>query len=95
MILETKQSETNYTRTSKLGVRHHYTRSKTLVLIQCDNCKSTFERELGKMDHRRLSNNYFHVCSGCDAKRFAQKVGVHNRNFWNIPADSDVDISKF
>lgn len=95
MILETKQIETKHTRTSKLGISHGYTRIKTLVIIQCDNCSASFERELGKMDRRRLNNDYLHVCSTCDSKRFAQKVGVHNRNFWNIPADSDADISKF
>jgi hypothetical protein len=46
------------------------------------------------MDPKRLSNNYFHVCSNCDAKRFAQKRGIQKKQVWDLPASSDLDISK-
>jgi hypothetical protein len=46
------------------------------------------------MDPKRISNNYFHVCENCDAKTFAQKKGVEKKQIWNIPASSDLDISK-
>jgi hypothetical protein len=49
---------------------------------------------LGLTDKKRLSNQYRHVCSSCDQKSFAQKIGVESRNFWNISADTDLDISK-
>lgn len=94
MILETKKVVTEYKRQSKLGVEHAYSRSKTVALIECDSCNSSFERELGKMDHRRLDNHYFHVCPNCSPKRFAQKKGVERRTIWNLPADSEVDISR-
>jgi hypothetical protein len=45
------------------------------------------------MDPKRLSNEYAHVCSGCDSKRFAQTKGVERRRFWNITVDSDLDIT--
>jgi len=46
------------------------------------------------MDPKRISNNYFHVCQSCDSKKFAQKKGVEKKQVWNIPASSDLDISK-
>ena len=46
------------------------------------------------MDPKRLSNNYFHVCSCCDAKRFAQKTGVKRKQVWNLKASSNIPIGK-
>lgn len=46
------------------------------------------------MDRRRLNNSYFHVCSNCDAKRFAQKKGVERRKIWGMSVDADIDITK-
>ena len=46
------------------------------------------------MDKRRLNNDYFHVCSNCDTKRFAQSKGVERRRIWNMSVDADLDISK-
>jgi hypothetical protein len=46
------------------------------------------------MDPARLSNNYFHVCSNCDAKRFGQKRGVERKQMWDLSASSDLLISK-
>jgi len=95
MFLETKKSITKHTRTSKLGIEHDYTRAKTVAVFKCDNCGSIFERDIGKMDHRRLNNRYFHVCSTCNPKQFAQKKGVERRTIWEISVDSDIDISRY
>lgn len=46
------------------------------------------------MDPKRLNNNYFHVCSNCDAKVFAQKKGVEKKKVWNMSASSDIPIGK-
>jgi|TARA_B100001094_G_scaffold46603_1_gene41781 hypothetical protein len=46
------------------------------------------------MDPKRLTNNYFHVCSSCDAKRFAQKKGVEKKQVWNMTASSTTPIGK-
>lgn len=94
MFIETKTVTTQYTRNSKEGRSHTYTRNKTLAVFRCDNCDQSFERELGKMDHRRLSNGYFHVCPNCNPKQFAQKRGAERRNIWNMSADTDIDIAK-
>jgi hypothetical protein len=90
MLIETKKITTEYTRVSKSNKLHTYTRTKTLVVIQCDNCQSLFEREQGKMSRQRISSNYYHVCSTCDSKRFAQKRGVERRKIWSLSADSDI-----
>jgi hypothetical protein len=47
------------------------------------------------MDRKRTSNNYFHCCSSCDAKRFAQKKGVERKRIWDLPASLDWPVSKF
>jgi len=46
------------------------------------------------MDPKRVSNNYYHVCNGCDAKVFAQKKGVDRKKIWDLPASLDIPISK-
>ena len=86
--------QTRHQRTSKTGKQHNYVRKKTFVLLRCDNCNIEFTRERGKMDPKRLSNNYFHVCNNCDAKKFAQKKGVERKNIWNMTASSDLPIGK-
>lgn len=95
MFLETKKVITQHTRISKLKKSHAYSRTRTVAIIKCDNCESLFERDLGKIDYRRLNNIFFHVCSNCDAKKFAQSKGVERRRIWGITADSEIDISKF
>jgi len=95
MFIETKSVAKTFVRSSKLGKSHSYTRSNTMAIFQCDNCDIIFERNLGQMDYRRLSNNYFHVCSNCDAKKFAQQKGAEKRKIWKMSADDvDLDISK-
>jgi hypothetical protein len=83
-----------YERSSKLGKVHTYYRDVTMVVMRCDSCETDFERSRGSMDPKRLSNNYFHVCKNCDAKRFAQKKGVERKQVWNLHASSDIPISK-
>ena len=73
---------------------HNYYRDKRIVILRCDNCDTEFKRERGKMDPKRLNNNYFHVCNNCDSKKFAQKKGVERKQVWNLPASSDLPISK-
>jgi len=81
-------------RASKLGKKHTYYRDVTMVVLRCDDCGTDFERSRGSMDPKRLNNNYFHVCTNCDAKSFAQRKGVERRKIWDLPASSDLDISK-
>ena len=83
-----------YERLSKTGITHQYWRSSTICIFRCDSCSSEFERPRGKMDPKRLSNNYFHVCKQCNAKKFAQKKGVERKQVWNLSASSNLDISK-
>jgi hypothetical protein len=95
MFLKTKSQQSQYVRISKLGVEHIYTRKKTVALFRCDNCDKNFERELKKVSSKRLSNNYFHCCSECDAKKFAQRKGVERKKIWDMPASVELPVSKF
>ena len=83
-----------YERPSKLGIVHAYYRNVTMVKMRCDACNIEFERTRGSMDPKRISNNYFHVCKDCDAKTFAQKTGVIRKKIWDMPASSNLDVSK-
>ena len=94
MLIEIRKTKTEYTRKSKTGKTHAYSRYKTVVVLKCDSCDTLFERDRGLMDYKRINNEFQHVCSQCNQKQFAQKAGVDRRRFWNIPADSDIDISK-
>jgi hypothetical protein len=94
MFIEIKKVTSQYTRNSRLGQSHTYLRTKTIVLFLCDNCDQQFERDLGKMDHRRTSNKYYHVCPKCNPKQFAQKKGVERRLIWDLPVNSELDISR-
>ena len=94
MFINEYRKEFRYTRKSKLGVDHAYSRKKSMVVLRCDNCSKQFERERGNMDPNRISNNFFHVCSECNAKVFAQRKGIEKKQIWNLPASSDLDISK-
>ena len=94
MFIQTKKQKNQYVRLSKLGNQHNYTRIKTLAIFKCDNCDLVFERDLKNIDRKRLSNNYFHCCSNCDTKRFAQRTGAEHKKIWDMPSDTDLDISK-
>ena len=94
MLVQTQKLTTHHVRTSKLGKTHAYSRTKTLVVLQCDQCYQIFNRELGNMDHKRVQEGYVHVCSKCNPKQFAQLQGVKQRRIWSMSADSDFNISK-
>jgi transcription elongation factor Elf1 len=94
MFMEIKKVKVEYTRPSKLGKPHTYTRTKSIAVLECDACNTVFERNIASMDSRRLVNHYHHVCPNCDAKRFAQKKGVERRKLWDTSVDSDLDIGR-
>lgn len=94
MFIGTETETCEYTRLSKLGQSHSYSRVRTYVVFRCDNCGEGFKRLKGSMDPKRLNNNYFHCCSNCDAKKFAQKKGAERRTIWDMPVSSTADISR-
>ena len=66
-----------------------------MVIFKCDDCAEEFIRDKGKVDPKRLSDEYSHVCPKCDPKRFAQKKGVEQRKKLNLRIDTDtIDISR-
>ncbi len=95
MFIKKETSRVEYTRTSKLGNKHVYYRDQTLAVFRCDNCDAVFKRPLKKISSKRLSNNYFHCCPDCDAKRFAQKKGVERKKIWDMPASIDWPVGKY
>lgn len=95
MFLKIERRNTEYTRKSKLGNDHVYYRNKTVALFRCDNCDNSFERDIRKMDRKRLSNNYFHVCGNCDAKKFAQRKGIEQKKIWDLPASTTLPVGKY
>lgn len=95
MYVKSSKITTKYSRTSKLGHTHEYTRVKTVAEFFCDNCGSQFKRDLKHMDSKRLNNNYFHVCSNCDAKKFARRKGLERKQIWDMHASADIPISKY
>lgn len=94
MFLKTEVEESILVRKSKLGKSHKYKRKKTLAVFLCDACDELFKRELKKMQRKRLSNNYFHCCSNCDSKKFAQKKGAERKKIWDMPAGLDWPVGK-
>lgn len=81
-------------RVSKRGVKHKCKRTKTFHIFKCDVCTNEFTRSKGKIEKKRLSTFYKHVCSECDPKRFAQQQGVKQRQVLGMNASSDIPISK-
>jgi hypothetical protein len=94
MYIKEYKVKKRYERNSKCGVKHKYYRNTSMVVLRCDNCSTEFERVRGSMDPKRINNNYFHVCNNCDAKKFAQKTGITRKQIWDMPASSNLDISK-
>ena len=88
-----KQIKTESIRKSKLGNTHKCTRIKTIYLFQCDSCGKEFERAKGKIEKKRLTNFYKHVCHSCNPKKFAQQQGVKQRQVLRMDASSDTPIS--
>jgi hypothetical protein len=95
MYIGKETVSTEYTRVSKLGNQHSYFRNKTVVILCCDNCDGMFRRDLKKIDPKRLSNNYFHVCENCNSKQFAQRKGVERKQIWDMPASVELPVRKF
>jgi|TARA_R110000851_G_scaffold252272_4_gene404794 DNA-directed RNA polymerase subunit RPC12/RpoP len=94
MFIREFKKESRHVRKSKTGKEHAYKRDITYCVFRCDNCDTEFTRTRGSMDPKRLNNNYFHVCKNCDSKRFAQKMGITKKQIWDMPASSNLDISK-
>lgn len=88
MYIKSEYEITVHERTSKLGRTHMYKRKKTILIFRCDCCGVEFKRDKGSMDPDRVSNNFYHVCSNCDSKRFAQEKGVERRKIWDMPVSS-------
>lgn len=95
MYITSTVEKVEYTRISKLGIEHKYLRNRTWLLFHCDNCGEEFKRLKGSMDPKRISNNYFHCCELCDAKKFAQRKGVERKKIWDLPASSTLPINRF
>ena len=95
MYLTTEIEINIYERTSKSGMVHTYKRKRTLALFRCDNCEREFKRDLKHINKKRLSNNYFHCCSECDAKIVAQRKGVERKKIWDMPASIDWPVGKY
>ena len=94
MFIRIDKVKTQHTRKSKLGQEHSYVRECSTVVLRCDNCSEIFTRPKGSMDPKRLNNRYFHVCSNCDAKRFAQHKGIEKKQIWDMPASSLKPVGK-
>jgi hypothetical protein len=94
MYLYEQTEITEHERVSKLGNNHKYYREKTVAIFRCDSCAEIFYRDRAKMSPKRLSNNYFHCCTSCDVKRFAQRKGVEHKKIWDMKASSLDDVSK-
>jgi len=92
MFIEALKTLRLYERQSKLGVCHTFKRKNTLYVFKCDCCGITFFRPKSQVDMHRATNDYKHVCSFCDSKRFAQKVSVKMRKIYKIDASSDKPI---
>jgi hypothetical protein len=95
MFLRTTTEIFEYQRPSKLGIVHSYSRKKTVAVFRCDSCDVIFDRELKKVQKKRLSNNYFHCCSNCDVKRFAQRKGIERKKIWDMPASTELPVGKY
>lgn len=94
MYIKSEIVTVTYERPSKLGTVHKYQRKKTIALFICDNCGKNFERELKKIQNKRLSNHYFHCCSECNSKQFAQRKGIERKKIWDMPASLDWPVGK-
>jgi|TARA_B100001094_G_C18023753_1_gene716493 hypothetical protein len=88
MFIETLKTMRLYKRESKLGLMHTFHRKNVVYVFKCDCCASTFMRPKAKVNPDRASNDYKHVCGGCDSKKFAQQVGVKMRKVYNLDASS-------
>ena len=88
MFIETLKTMRLYERQSKLGVYHTFHRKNTVYVFKCDSCGVQFLRARSKIDPERATNDYKHVCSYCDVKKFAQKQGVKMRKVYKLDCSS-------
>lgn len=95
MFIKTTIVESHFFRESKLGKIHRYSRKKIVAILRCDCCDYEFRRDLKHINKKRLNNNYFHCCSRCDSKRFAQKKSVEKKKIWDLPASTDLPVGKY
>ena len=95
MFLKTENQQSQYVRHSKTGLEHRYTRNKVVATFRCDECDQVFQRDLKHVDRKRLSNNYFHCCAGCNPKKFAQRKGVEKKKILDLPASSTLPVGKY
>lgn len=94
MLITTEYQLTEYTRLSKLGTEHTYSRKKTILILRCDCCGEIFRREKGSMNPKRMNNTVYHVCTNCNVKQFAQEKGVEKRHLWDMPVSSLKKLSQ-
>jgi hypothetical protein len=92
MFLETLKTIRLYERQSKLGIYHTFKRKNTVYVFKCDCCGITFLRSRAKVDPMRATNDYKHVCSFCDTKKYAQSIGVKMRKIYSTDASSTHSI---
>lgn len=88
MFLEAIEQETVFSRRSKCGKIHNYVRRSMVYLFMCDSCSREFLRSKSKVNIKRASNNYYHICNNCNIKKIAQTIGVRQRKILSIPASS-------
>jgi rubredoxin len=88
MIIGTEYQKTLHYRKSKLGVSHSYYRNKTILVFRCDNCGEIFRRDRGEMSPKRATNNFYHICSDCNVKKFAQEKSIEKKHIWDMPVSS-------
>ena len=92
MFVETLKTIRLYERQSKLGTYHTFKRKNTLYVFRCDCCGTVFLRPRSKVDPVRATNDYKHVCSCCDTKKFAQSVCVKMRHIYSMDASSTLTL---
>lgn len=88
MIIGSEFQKTLHYRTSKLGIQHSYYRNKTIIILRCDCCSEIFRREKGEMSPKRATNDFYHICSNCNVKKFAQEKSLEKRHIWDMPVSS-------
>jgi len=92
MFIETLKTLRLYERKSKLGAYHTFHRKYTIDVFKCDSCGSQFLRSKSKVDPARATNDYKHVCSYCDIKKFAQAQGVKMRKVYKMDCSSTYTV---
>ena len=76
-----------YERQSKCGVYHTFHRKNTIFVFKCDSCGVQFLRPRIKVDTARATNDYKHICSYCDTKKFAKKSGIKAKNIYKLDGE--------